>query len=603
MRWIAVLVLVVTPVFAEDRRADEHSYAEPTKVRTKDLSLDLTVDFAKKQMAGTATLALEWLDKETTDLVLDTRDLAISKIEATDTDEWKPAKFTLAKRDAILGSKLTIRAGRKLKVRITYRTSPAASGLQWMPPKLTADGKHPFMFSQSQAIHARSWVPLQDTPGIRFTYTARIRTPKDLVAVMSADNDPDIVRDGDFTLRMAQPIPSYLLAIAVGDLAFKPISKRCGVWAERPVVDRAYAEFADTEQMIATAEKLYGPYRWDRYDILLLPASFPFGGMENPRLSFITPTVLVGDKSLTSLIAHELAHSWSGNLVTNASWKDTWLNEGFTTYVEGRIMEVVYGKEIAELEIAMSQAGFRNTIGEIPKEHQKLREDPAKDPEDLGAVSYEKGQWFLYALEKAIGRDKFDALLKQWFDKHAFTSVTTDDWIDYLHAEQPKLDALVHAWTYDAGIPSDAPQVTSPRLAAVDDARTKWLAGGKLDVTKWVTQERIYFLKGLPKTLTTAQLDEIDAALQLTGTQNGEYAQRWYPLTVRSNYKKARPALVAFIERVGRKKLVMPIWGALVETPEGLAFAKQQFARIKNNLHPQTSSEIAQLLATKSARR
>ena len=607
-RALVVLAVLAGVAAAEDRRSDEHSYAEPLKVRTKDLALDLSVDFTAKQLVGTATLELEWVDAAATQLVLDTRDLTITKVETLVDEKWSVAKYTLAKRDAIFGSKLTIEAPKASKVRITYKTVPTASGLQWMDKKLTANGKHPFMFSQSQAIHARSWVPLQDTPGIRFTYSARIHTPKELVAVMSADNDPNLVRDGDYELRMKEPIPSYLLAIAVGDLAFKKISERCGVWAEPPVVDRAVAEFADTEAMIVAAEKLYGPYRWGRYDILLLPASFPFGGMENPRLSFITPTVLVGDKSLTSLIAHELAHSWSGNLVTNASWKDVWLNEGFTTYVEYRIVEVVYGKEMAEMELAMSQQGLRNKIGFVRKADQKLRlaATPGKDPDDSGGVAYEKGQWFLYALERLVGRPKFDPMLAKWFSAHAFKSVTTDDFVTFVLAEltDKRVAPMVKQWVNDEGIPSTAPAASSARLVAIDKARAKWIAGEKLPaIDNWNTLERIQFLDGLPAKLDTKKLEELDAAMKLTGTTNGEYAQRWYPLTIRSGYTKTRPAIVAFIERVGRRKLIMPIYNAFTKTPEGLAFAKQTFARIKDNYHPLTASSVAEMLARAGARR
>ncbi|HLL22495.1 MAG TPA: M1 family metallopeptidase, partial [Kofleriaceae bacterium] len=576
---LVTLAATGTAASADDRRTDEHSYAEPSKVQTKDLALDLTVDFRAKQLVGTATLTLAWQDPAATELVLDTRDLAIAKAEKLVGETWKPAKVTLGKRDPVLGTKLVIAAERAPKVRITYRTSPAASGLQWMDKRLTATGKQPFMFSQSQAIHARSWVPLQDTPAIRFTYSARVKTPKDLVALMSADNDPELVRDGDYALNMTEPIPSYLLAIAVGDLTFRPISKRAGVWAETPVIDKAVAELADTEAMIVAAEKLYGPYRWGRYDILMLPASFPFGGMENPRLSFITPTILVGDKSLTSLIAHELAHSWSGNLVTNASWKDGWLNEGFTTYFEYRIVEMVYGKEIAEIELVMSQQDLLRRIDSIAPAQTKLRLDPQPrggDPDELGDVAYEKGQWFLYALELRAGRTKLDAALSKWFSAHAFKTATTDDLTAFIARELPGTEAFVREWVTGTGIPKDAPRARSARLEAVDTARTKWLAGGtKLIVDKWSTLERIHFLDGLPPKLSAKQLDELDATLALTGTQNGEYAERWYPLTIRSGYTKVRPAIVAYIERVGRRKLVMPIYAAFVATPEGRAFAQK----------------------------
>jgi aminopeptidase N len=600
-----------------DRRADEHSYAEPTRVRVKELRLELSADFAAKQLAGTATLALEWLRPEGR-LVLDTRDLVIEGVEVPDErGSWRAAPFALGTRDPILGSPLTITLDRAYpEVRIAYRTQPQASGLQWLAPAQTTDGKHPLLFTQSQAIHARSWIPLQDTPGVRFTYSARIATPKELVAVMSAANDPAAVRDGDHRLEMPQPIPSYLLALAVGDLVFKPISARAGVWAERSVVDRAAAELEDTEQMIRVTEGLYGPYRWERYDQLVLPASFPFGGMENPRLTFLTPTVIVGDKSLVSLIAHELAHAWSGNLVTNATWKDQWLNEGFTTYVENRIVEAVYGAELAEMEAVISQRELRERIKVVPKAQQRLRMGSLAglDPDEAGSeVAYGKGQWFLMTLEQRFGRAELDAFLRRWFDRHAFQSVTSDDLAAALRAElmarRPGAlaEAELAAWLDGDGVPAGAVPATSKRLAAVDAARASWLGDGtalaSLGAARWSTQERAHFLDGLPAKLAGPQLAALDAALALTGTPNGELARRWYPLTIRSGYTDARPALAAFVERIGRRLHVMPIYEALAATPEGRKLARGIFARAKPGYHPITAASVEALLAPPPAPR
>lgn len=596
---------------AQPRRSDdEHSYAEPQKVRVTALELDLRVDFAKKQLAGIATLALDWRDPQHRTLVLDTRDLAIAKVEAVDGAKPRPLRFTLGKRDRIFGQKLSIAVGEPHKaIRITYRTSPRASGLQWLPAKLSASGKHPYLFTQSQSIHGRSWVPLQDTPSVRFTYKARVRTPKAVVALMSANNDPNVVRDGDYSFEMPQPIPSYLMALAVGDLSFKAISDRCGVWAEAPVLDRAHAEFMDTEKMIQATEKLYGAYRWQRYDLLILPPSFPFGGMENPRLSFITPTVIVGDKSATGLIAHELAHSWSGNLVTNASWKDSWLNEGFTTYVEGRIIEQVYGKERADMENALGEMGLRERLKTLPKDEQKLRQPalPGLDPDEhTGDVAYAKGEWFLRTLETRFGRALFDPFLKKWFEQHAFQSVTTDDFAGFLQkelvAKRPAAitQAELTEWLDGEGIPKSAVPAAPKKLVAVDAAREKWQKGAaKLDalgISAWSTQEKVHFLEGLGGKLDAALLAELDRVMGLTNTQNAELAQRWYPLAIRSGHRAVRPAVAAFVERIGRRKLIMPTYRALVETPDGLAFARRIFARAKPNYHPITVSSVQALL-------
>jgi len=327
------------------------TYANIDAFITKHLVLDLTADFDSRTLLGTAELMFERRDPGATEVVLDTRDLQVRKAEASSGGaSWVDATFRLDPATAAFGSALRVTVPRDAdRLRITYASSPAAKGLQWLTPAQTSGKKLPFLFSQAQAIQARSFIPIQDTPAVRMTYDATIRVPKELVAVMAAEAAPGEKGSGVFHFRMPQPIPSYLIAIAIGDLTFQPMSDRTGVWAEPAAIAAAAKEFEDTEQMIKTTEALYGPYRWGRYDLLVLPPSFPFGGMENPRVTFATPTVIVGDKSLVALVAHELAHSWSGNLVTNATWQDFWLNEGFTTYLERRIVEAVYGKRVSDM--------------------------------------------------------------------------------------------------------------------------------------------------------------------------------------------------------------------------------------------------------------
>jgi len=589
---------------------DEHSYAEPDQVVVRDLGLDIRVDFGAKQIRGHADLALEWKNPKHGQLVLDTRDLSIDKVLGKRRDSgWYRLKFTLDKRDPILGQKLTIKTPRPYEViRIRYRTSPDASGLQWLEPAKTAGKKAPFMFSQSQAVHARSWVPLQDTPAVRYTYSAHVETDPGLIALMSADNPPNAPRDGDYVFRMSQPIPSYLMAIAVGDLVFRPISERAGVWAEPATVDAAVQEFADTERMIQVAESLYGPYRWERYDLLILPPSFPFGGMENPRLSFITPTVIAGDKSLVSLIAHELAHSWSGNLVTNSSWKDIWLNEGFTSYVENRIVEALYGKPQAEMENVISLTGLRQELAELKPAQQTLVLDSAgADPDDaLTAVPYTKGQFFLQFLEQRFGRERFDPFLRSWFDQHAFGSVDSATFERFLatvllpQAPEAVTQGELDAWLREPGIPKFAQLDTSERLAAVDAARQRWLSGKvaakELDTRAWITQEWVHFIEGMPKRLPGQKLVELDQAFRFTGTGNGEIAQRWYPLAVRSGYFEARPAMAEFLKQIGRRKLILPTYEALVASKDGRDFARQIFNEAKAGYHPITIASVQALL-------
>ena len=603
------------PAIAQVADRDEHSYAEPQKVAIADLALDIAVDFDAKTIGGTATYTLDWKDKAATQLVLDTRDLTIAKVEGEANGAWSPLQYALAAKDPVLGSKLTIETpARNAKVRVTYTSSPEASGLQWLTPEMTEGKQLPFMFSQSQQIHARSWVPLQDTPQVRYTYSAHVTSRPDVMVLMSADNDPAAARDGDYSFKMPQKIPSYLMAIAAGDLVFKPISARSGVWAEPAMVDKATKEFEDTEKMIVTTEQLYGPYRWDRYDMLVLPPSFPYGGMENPRLSFITPTVIVGDKTLVSLIAHELAHSWSGNLVTFSSAKHGWLNEGFTSYVENRIVESLYGKEQSSMEYAIARNALKKEIATMPEATQALAVKPGTklDADDaLSAVSYDKGAWFLQMLEERFGRQEFDAFLRGYFDHFAFQSITTEQFLAYakkhLFDKHPNLvsDAEIQEWIYAPGIPAGAPQVQSRGFSNTDTARIAWQGSGQLPnpqlTDAWITQQWVHFIEGMGDKLTVEQVKQLDDAYHFTGTANGEIAMRWYPLTIRSGYVDARPEIAKFIERVGRRKLIMPIYEELVKTPDGLAFAQETFARAKPGYHPITTGSVEAVLAKASA--
>lgn len=594
-------------------KADPHSYAQPDAVCVTALALDLFASFDKRELAGSATLSLDWHDKAARELVLDTNKLAIEKVEiAGKAGHWTPAKFSLDKADPALGAALRIVAGANdPQVRITYHTNPDAFGLQWLDPAQTAGKKHPFMFSQSESIAARSWVPLQDTPAVRFTYTAHIRVPKALRAVMSADNDPKHALDGDFRFSMPQKIPSYLLAIAVGDLAVKETGPRSAVYAEPATVALAASEFSDTEKMIETAEKLYGPYRWGRYDILVLPPSFPFGGMENPRLTFATPTIIVGDKSLVSVISHELAHSWSGNLVTMAAWRHMWLNEGFTTYVQGRIVEAVYGKQQADEEFIIDANELRAQIkdGEIPLADQRLVPDLTGRGADDGhsEIIYTKGSWFLQWLEAKFGRATFDPFLRGYFDHFAFQSITTDQFVDYLKTnlldKHPGIVTMdqVNAWIHQPGVPADAPLPTSARFATEDAERAQFVAG-KLDAAglhahKWTTQEWQYFLDQLPEKLSIQQMRALDAAYHLTGTHNAVIGVRWYKLAIGSDYQTAYPAMREHMLRIGRMILVVPLYEALAKSSNGRALAEKIYAEAKPGYHPMTRRAVERALA------
>jgi leukotriene A-4 hydrolase/aminopeptidase len=590
-------------------RQDYHSYANPRDVRVRHVALDLDVLFPEKVLRGSATLTLDRVNADKP-LILDSRDLKVSRAEASpDGNTWAPAPFQTGSADRILGSPLTITLPPKAtQVRIFYETVPTASGLQWLTPAQTAGKKHPFLFTQSEAIHARSWIPTQDTPGVRVTYSAKIRVPKGLRAVMSARNDPAQQGSAEFTFDMPQPIPSYLIALAVGDLKFSPISKRTGVWAEPSMIRKAAKELEDTEKMVQAAERLYGAYRWEEYDVLILPPSFPFGGMENPRLTFATPTILAGDKSLVGLIAHELAHSWSGNLVTNATWRDFWLNEGFTVYFERRIQEEVYGRERAEMEAFIEKQELLQELSELPDKDELLYIDlKGRDPDDgFTRVPYVKGMLLLRRMEEVFGRERFDNFLRGYFNQFAFRSIVTGDFVDYLQEnlfkENPELASRINLdeWLSQPGLPKNAPQPKSVALQKTEAAAQEWVAGKRkidsLPVKSWSTQEWLHFLRSLPQTLNSQQMAELDRAFHLTQSGNSEILADWLLMSIRSGYRPAYPKLDRFLIEVGRRKYIKPLYQELAKTPEGKAHAKAVYEKARPGYHPIAVTTIDDIL-------
>lgn len=628
MKRLVYFLFVLMALSINVAAQDSHSYANPSAVRVRHVDLDWDVLFDQKILKGTTTLAIE-RTSQTEPLILDTRDLKIERVETSVNGlNYTPGTFTVGTSDKILGAPLTIPLpARATRVRIQYSTSPGASGLQWLAPAQTAGKKDPFVFTQSQAIHARSWIPLQDTPAVRVTYNARVRTPRNLLAVMSAENDAHTPRDGDYSFRMRQPIPSYLIALAVGDLRFRSLGPRTGVYAEPQVIDRAARELSDTERMVVATERLYGPYRWGRYDLLVLPPSFPFGGMENPRLTFATPTILAGDKSLVSLVAHELAHSWSGNLVTNATWRDFWLNEGFTVYLERRIQETVYGRAREEMEASLGLRELLEEMATLEDRDEILHVDlTGRDPDDgFTNVPYEKGALFLRHLEQTFGRVQFDRFLRSYFNHFAFQSITTEQFLAYLRQnlldKNPALAARVPVdeWINNAGLPSSAPKPTSPAFARVEEQGQRWLRGEitatQIPVAKWTTQERLHFLKfvqsaleppastGGPADASASQLSqterlrlmgELDRAFQLTRSGNSEIAFQWLMMSIQNKYEPAYPRLEEFLLSVGRRKFIRPLYQELAKTSEGKERALAIYRRARPTYHPIAVTSIDQ---------
>ena len=591
-----------------DPARDYFTFANTDQFVTEHLALDLDVDFEAQELQGFAMLSMRRLDAAASQVTLDTRDLTVASIAVLQSGTSVPAEFHFGENDETLGTPLVIDlpadTGESFDLVIEYHTSPSSTALQWLPPELTAGGKHPLMFSQSQAVHARSWVPLQDTPAIRITYEATVRTPRSLLAVMSANNNPLTPRTGEYHFEMPQPIPSYLLAIAVGNLYFAPLGEDTGVYTEPELLDASVYEFADTQAMLEQAEAMYGPYDWGRYDLLVLPPSFPYGGMENPRLSFITPSLLAGDRSLVSVIAHELAHSWSGNLVTNATWRDGWLNEGMTSYIESRLMEVIYDVDRVDEERVLNYRELLQDLEEVPTPMQALapRLDDTSSEDFQGGIHYSKGQLFLEYLEKAFGREAFDVFLTSYFQEFAFGTITTERFLDYLELNllsqegSPVTREQAEQWTYQPGLPDGAPIPRSTNLDTAAAMAIAW-AGDEVELAEipvgdWSPQATIHFINSLPAELSNEKLGELDAGWGLSKTSNAEIGRTWFIQVATRRYTDAYTELEAHLNRFGRGRLIAPVYSALASNGEDRELALEMFERARGAYHPITTGWI-----------
>ncbi|MCF6133167.1 M1 family metallopeptidase [Flavobacterium wongokense] len=585
---------------------DEHSFSNPNQAIAKHLDLDIKVDFDTQTISGKASWTIENTSKGN-EIIFDENTLNITKV--TLGDDEKETKFELGNEIEFHGKPLHITiVPNTTKVNIYYNTTKDAVALQWLKPEQTADKKYPFVFSQGESIWSRTWIPCQDSPSVRFTYNAKVTVPKDLMALMSAVNPQQKNNTGVYTFKQDKAIPSYLMAIAVGDVEFKSIDNRTGVYAEHSVIDKAKWEFAELGKMVVAAEKLFGPYRWGRYDVIVLPPSFPFGGMENPNLTFLTPTVLAGDRSLTNLLAHELGHSWSGNLVTNATWDDVWLNEGFTTYVEHRIGEAVFGVNEAQMQTVLSRKVLENNLAEMGNDSPDTRlkvNSTGKNPDEaMSDIPYEKGYAFLQTIEAAVGRERFDKFITDYFNAHAFQSITTEDFVDYFNKNLIKGDKALAAkiklddWIYKPGVPSNVINPVSEDFNAIDAIQKTWRKSGVKGLSQKIksTNEKQHFIDYLPKDLTVEEMTAIDKEFNFTNGGNFVVRRQWFIIAIQHQYKAAYPAIEQFLNSYSRTYSLTPLYKEMIKTPEGKIWAKQIYAKAKPGYHATTVEAIDGLL-------
>lgn len=593
---------------------DYHSFADPKKARITSLFWKARVDFGKRVITGSATYRFSY-EPGATEIIFDINGLTIHSVSDQNGSDLS---YSIGETQPIMGKALTIAfTTATTALVIEYATSPQAEALLWLSPEQTDGGTMPFLFTQSEAILARSWIPIQDSPGIRLTYQAEVTVPAGMMALMSASNPGDINKSGTYHFEMNQPIPAYLMALAVGDLVYAQEGPRTGVYAEPAIIEAATYEFEEMEAMVEAAERLYGPYGWDQYDLLILPPSFPFGGMENPRLTFATPTILAGDRSLTSLVAHELAHSWSGNLVTNGTWEDFWINEGFTVYFEHRIMEEVYGRNYSEMLATLTLQDLKNEVNRLTDEGKT--EDTqlklnlkGRDPDDgMTNIAYDKGYFFLRLLEEKVGRETFDSFLRNYFSDHKFQSMTTEKFVEYLNHQLfekhqiPVDHGLYQQWIYGPGLPANHPKPVSDRFERVDEAIKAWTGGESMEVLvdrkivrkeEWSTHEWLHFIRHLPENMTLDQMKSIDEALHFTKTGNSEVLAAWFVHVIRHRFQESYERLRRFLIRTGRRKFLMPLYGELIKTTEGRIMAKEIYQEARPNYHFVATSSLDEML-------
>jgi leukotriene-A4 hydrolase len=607
---------------------DNHSYSNLNQVRTKHLHLELDINFENKTIYGVARHEMENFGADTA--IFDISGLEIQKITLGKGVE-KETDFMIGQwdKDSVLGQPLLVNITKKTKyINIYYKTTDKSTALEWLTPSMTVGKKLPYLFTQGQTILTRSWIPIQDSPSNRFTYSADVKVPPSLMAVMSAENSKEKSADGKYHFTMPKPIPCYLIALVVGDLVYNKLDEGCGLYTEPKMVQSCKYEFAELPEMVKVADSLFGKYEWGQYDVLVLPYSFPYGGMENPRLTFVTPTILAGDRSLVNVLAHELAHSWSGNLVTNNSWNDMWLNEGITTYFENEIIEAMHGKDMADMVALIDFQNLTPLLKEIaaskyPQDSRLKLKITDRNPDDvLNEISYVKGEFFFKTLEQKVGRVAMNAFFKAYINHFAFKTVNTEQFIEFLNKElliPNKVAFNTNEWVYQEGIPSNCMKIRSPRLdemkslaqrvAAGEDIfkkEVKWVKvpGRKkrikqvkqLKRSNYITQEWQTFIRYLPQECELALLRKIDRNLDFKDWNNAEVASEWMVLGIKNGYTEIRPQMKRFLLKTGRCKFLVPIYTELAKNPETKKWAKEVAQKAMPAYHPVAVNKVTQLL-------
>ncbi|XP_078276838.1 aminopeptidase B-like [Rhinoraja longicauda] len=615
----------------EGSRGDAATASSCDDFSVRHLHLELRVEFDRRRLAGRAVLQLGFLRPEQRLLRLDTHpSLSVEAVRArygigtpAQTLEHRTRPFTTYGSVLELTLPGPCDPAEPLEVTIDYTTGDGP-GVVWLNPEQTAGKVKPYLFTQGQAVLNRSFFPCFDTPAVKSTYSASIKVPEGFTAVMSATEWEHDKKENVFHFKMRQPIPAYLIALAVGDIVSAEVGPRSRVWTEPCLLDAAKEEFNGViEEFLTVGEKLFGPYVWGRYDLLFMPPSFPFGGMENPCLTFVTPCLLAGDRSLANVIIHEISHSWFGNLVTNANWGDFWLNEGFTMYAQRRISTEVYGAEYTCLEAATGRALLRkhmdNTGENHPLNKLKVKIEHGIDPDETyNETPYEKGFCFVSYLAHLVGdQNKFDAFLRAYVEKFKFKSIVAEDTLNFYLDYFPELKKQdvekrpgfeFDCWLNTPGWPPYLPDLSSgdTLMKPAESLASLWFAAElnmdaikAVDLCSWKTYQIIHFLdKLLEKSPlppgNTEKLAEMYP--NISKSKNAELRFRWVQIVVRNNYEDAFDELRDFLQSQGKQKYTVPLYQAMWTETEGTRkLAQEIFATTGNQLHQNVQNFVKKI--------
>ena len=592
------LILII--LISKTNQKELNTFSNYDIIFQTNINVHFIVDFDNKKVDGEVTISFKALEDGEV-IILDTKSLLIKSVKdntGNELDFKLDNYYRLESHGVPLKIYKEYSKDDTFDITIEYSTTKDCMAIDWLEPEQTSGGKYPFMYSQCQSILCREMLPIQDTPAVKMPVQISITVPEELIG-LAAGLFVEEINNGNnktFIYALDIPIPSYLIAIAAGDIGSQNVSERCTIYAEKTVVEKAAWEFSDTEKFLKIAENYIGEYVWEQYNILVLPPSFPFGGMENPTLTFLTPSLIAGDKSLVSVVAHEISHSWTGNLVTNENWPDFWLNEGFTMFIERKILSSHKDKDMAKLDAMVGLSNLKADIIAFGESKSFSSLEPnllGRNPDDaFNKVPYEKGFNLLYYLENKVNNDDiFQKFMRSYIDKfkkgvvkymdfrtffETFIKNNVKDWEKILN------DIDWDTWVFAPGFPPVENDFSNKYADEVDQA-VKDFYENKLgdDFVKkfkdWFTLLKQNFLNKIKESdieLSETQLEFLNEKLELIqGKYNVEVSCSYY-LTVLYHgtlSTKFEESLVDFLGKHGRINYIRPLFSALARRNKELA--------------------------------